>query len=253
MDDKQLRNYLKQSLGREGEPERMEETIKLCIEIMQKQEVSGEEPRLQFFGYLSEIFRFEGIPILGLQAITLFVVFLAIRFAFNIPNYIPVFMPLFALAVIPVIFRSQYYGMSEIEAATRTSGAQIMLAKLILAGAANLVGITVILCLEVSLQNSCDEIGQMILYCLVPYLVSMVVMLRVIRLRKKDGIPICIAAILSSCVCWSLSARVLPWLYEASAMGVWIAAFLLFTVFFVKEIYFIVKMRKEGKMYGTIA
>ena len=43
-------------------------------------------------------------------------------------------MPLFVLAVLPVMLRCQYYGMSEIEAATRASGAQIILAKLILAG-----------------------------------------------------------------------------------------------------------------------
>ena len=105
----------------------------------------------------------------------------------DVPKYIPAFMPLFILAVMPVLFKSQFYGMSEIEAATRASGAQIMLAKLVLAGAANLVCITVILCLEVSLQNHCNELGQMILYCLVPYLVYMAGMLRVIRLQKRNS------------------------------------------------------------------
>lgn len=57
--------------------------------------------------------------------------------------------------------------MSEIEAVTRASGAQITLAKLVLAGAANLVCITILLCMEVYLQNSYKEIGQMVLYCLV--------------------------------------------------------------------------------------
>ena len=56
--------------------------------------------------------------------------------------------------------------MSEIEAVTRASGAQITLAKLVLAGAANLVCITILLCMEVYLQNSYKEIGQMVLYCL---------------------------------------------------------------------------------------
>ena len=95
------------------------------------------------------------------------------------------------LAVMPAIFKSQYYGMSEIEAVTRASGAQITLAKLVLAGAANLVCITILLCMEVYLQNSYKEIGQMVLYCLVPYLVCMVALLRLIRLQKKQSLQIC--------------------------------------------------------------
>ncbi len=77
------------------------------------------------------------------------------------------FMPLFVVTAMPVLFKSQLYGMSEIEAVTRASGAQIMLAKLVLAGSANLVCITIVLCLEVSLQSDCGELGQMVLYCLV--------------------------------------------------------------------------------------
>ncbi len=39
--------------------------------------------------------------------------------------------------------------------------------------------------MEVYLQNSYKEIGQMVLYCLVPYLVCIVALLRLIRLQKK--------------------------------------------------------------------
>jgi hypothetical protein len=159
-------------------------------------------------------------------------------------------MPFFVWAIMPTIFKVEYYGMSEIEAATRTSGAQIVLAKLILAGAANLVSITVLLCLEVFLQDSYKELGQMVLYCVVPYLVCMVVMLHLIRLRKRDKMQICGITILGSCVFWS--GRAVPWLYETSATGIWVIAFLLFALFFVKEIVFILKTRKEGKMYGIV-
>ncbi len=101
-----------------------------------------EEPRTSFFHYLSDVFRFEGVPIFALQALTLFIVCLTIANVADIPQNIPVFMPLFVLAAMPVLFKSQLYGMSEIEAVTRASGAQIMLAKLVLAGAANLVCMT---------------------------------------------------------------------------------------------------------------
>lgn len=143
--------------------------------------------------------------------------------------------------------------MSEIEAVTRASGAQIILAKLILAGAANLVCMTIFISFEAYLQNSCEKIGQMILYCLVPYLVCMIFMLRLIRLRRRESIQICMVFVFGSCMFWGVLARTMPWLYETSAFGIWIAAFLFFAAFLVKEIYFIISMRKEGKMYGIIA
>ncbi len=267
MSDRELKKYLQQSLQQETEHEKpvkklseknakLEETIKLCIGVMREQKLalkSQEEPRTGFVQYLSDIFRFEGIPLFGLQAVTLFIICLTISTAAGIPKYIPVFMPLFVLAVMPVMFKCQYYGMSEIEAVTRASGSQIVLAKLVLAGAANLVCMTCLISFEVYLQDSYSEIGQMILYCLVPYLVCMVSMLRLIRLRRKENIQICTAIVLGSCVCWGILARTLPWLYEASAFGLWIVAFLFFAAFFIKEIYFIITTRKEGKMYGIIA
>ncbi|MCM1262580.1 MAG: hypothetical protein NC313_07635 [Butyrivibrio sp.] len=234
----------------------LEETVKLCTEIMREQKLaqkSQKEPRTSFIQYLSDVFRFEGIPIFALQAVTLFIVCLIISAIEDIPEYIPSFMPLFVLALMPVVFRCRYYGMSEMEAATRASGAQIILAKLILGGAANLVCMTVIIFLEMHLQNSCKEIGRLILYCLVPYLVCLAIMLRLIRQRKKENIQICAALTLGSCVCWGMFAKVMPWLYEASAFGIWIMAFLFFAAFFIREIYFIITMRKEGKMYGIIA
>lgn len=263
MGDRELKNYLRQSLQQSTELEkefhgigiRMEETIHLCSEMMREQKLAqkSQEPRTGFIQYLSDIFRFEGIQIFGLQALVLFMVCLKISTMADIPKYIPVFMPLFVLALMPVIFRCQYYGMSEMEAVTRASGSQIILAKLILAGAANLVCMTVLISLEVHLQNSYGEIGQMILYCLVPYLVCMVSMLHLLRLRKKENMQICTGIVFGSCVCWGVLAKTLPWLYETSALGIWIVAFLFFAAFFIKEIYFIITMRKEGKIYGVIS
>ncbi len=266
MSDRELKKYLRQSLQQETEQEksvkkpgeknaRLEETIKVCIGVMREQKLAlkSREPRTGFVRYLSDIFRFEGIPLFGLQAATLFIICLTISTAAGIPKYIPVVMPLFVLAVMPVMFKCQYYGMSEMEAVTRASGSQIVLAKLILAGAANLVCMTVLISFEVYLQNSCSELGQIILYCLVPYLVCMVSMLRLIRLRRKENMQIGTVMVLGSCVCWGILARTLPWLYEASAFGLWILAFLFFAAFFIKEIYFIITTGKEGKMYGIIA
>lgn len=212
----------------------------------------GENTRTDFMQYLSDIFRFEGLPIFGLQAVTLLIICLAIYAAAGRPDYIPVFMPLFVLAVMPAVFRCRYYGMSEMEAVTRASGAQIVLAKLVLAGAANLVCMTFLIAFEIRLQNAYGTIGQIVLYCLVPYLVCMVSMLRLIRLCRKETMQICTVIMPGFCVCWGVLKGAMPWLYDVSAFGVWIAAFLVFGAFFVKELYFIIAARREGKMYGAI-
>lgn len=128
-----------------------------------------------------------------------------------------------------------------------------MLAKLVLAGSANLVCITIIICLEVSLQSDCSELGQMVLYCLVPYLVCMTGLLRSVRLNHKEGIRTEAIVMLGSCVLWAISSKFIPWVYATSAIGFWMIAFVMFGIFFVKEILFIVEMRKEGKLYGIIA
>ncbi len=255
MKDKSMETILYRSLGQELQSKKLEETIKYCTEIMCEQMAERDEPRTTFFQYLSDVFRFEGITLFALQAITLFFVCVTIAGVADIPENIPVYMPLFVLTVIPVLFKSQIYGMSEIEAVTRASGAQIMLAKLVLAGAANLVCITVVLCLEVSMPNNSSNIGlgQMVLFCLVPYLVCMTGMLRLVRLQRKESVWTCVVVMLGSSVGFAISTRIIPWLYVTSAASFWLIAFVVFGFFFVKEILFIVEMRKEGKMYGIIA
>lgn len=264
MKNRKLKKYLRQSLRqriafqkkRDEKSSGLKETINLCTGIMQEQKLaqkSQEEPRTGFIQYLSDIFRFEGIPIFGLQAVTLFIICLTISTIADITQYISAFIPLLVLALVPAMFSCQYYGMSEIEAVTRSSISQIILAKLILAGAANLVCMTVLISLAVHLQDSYKEVGQIILYCLVPYLVCMVSMLRLLRLRKKENMQICMVIMLGFCMCWGVLARNLPWLYGASAFGIWIVAFLFFSAFFIKEIYFVITMRREGKIYGIVS
>ena len=251
MRDRKLEEYLQNSLEQKIQPIRLEETIQLCTEIVKKRRKFQEE-RTGFWSFLSDVFRFEGLTIFGLQAVTLFIVCMLIGTIADIPAYIPVFMPLFVLAVMLVLFRSQFCGMGEVEAVTRASGAQLLLAKLILAGAANLICMTLLLYFEIYLLNSYENIEQLILYCLVPYLICMTAMLRFIRLHRKKNIATCAAAILSLCLFWGILAKELPELYETSAIGIWFIAFFVFALFFIKEIYFIEEMRKEGKIYGII-
>ena len=78
MKDRTLKSNLHHSLGQEVQPKRLEETINYCTEIMKEQVLYKEEARTSFFQYLSDVFRFEGIPIFTLQAVTLFFVCLMI-------------------------------------------------------------------------------------------------------------------------------------------------------------------------------
>lgn len=236
----------------EAREEKLQETVQMCIGEMRRR-ASAYEERTGFWGYLSDILRFEGASIFGLQIAALLVSCLGICAADQIAESLPTFIPLFGLALAPTLYRSQVHGMCEIEAATRASGAQIVLAKLILAGAADLLCLTVLLCLAVSVSGAPEQIVQMILYLIVPFLVCAVEMLRCVRICRHRSMMASAAVSLMFCAGWGLSARMFPWLYETSATGVWIGAFLVFAVFFIREVGFMIQMRKEGQMYGTIA
>lgn len=254
MKDRKLKEYLHGSLTQETavRQEKKEETVARCRRIMREQAENLAEKRTGFWQFLSDVFRFEGLSIFGVQAGLLFLVCMSLGTMENVVYYLPVFTPLFAIAVMPTLFRSRYYHMGEMEAVTRAAGAEIILAKLLLAGAANLICITVVLYLVLSLRQSGEGIGRIILYGLVPYLVCMTVILRLIRLQRKKQIPICAVAAACSCVGWAVLAKTLPQVYEASAAGLWILLFFLFAGFFGREIAFILEMKKEGKMYGII-
>ena len=254
MKDRKFKAYLQSSLqqGVAVQLEKKKETMARCRQITRKQAQNLAEKRTGFWQFLSDVFRFEGLSIFGLQAGVLLFVCVLMGTIDEVSYYIPAFTPLFGLAVMPVLLRSQYYKMGEMEAVTRASGTEIILAKLLLAGAANLVCITVVLWLAIYLRQSSKGIGQMILYGLVPYLVAMTAFLRFIRLRRKERLSVCMAATVVFCVGWSVLAKVLPQFYETSATGLWIILFAAFAIFFGKEIYFIWEMRKEGKIYGIV-
>ncbi len=254
MKDREWKAYLQGSL-RQGAAVRMqkkEETVAQCRKIMRERAESPVEERTGFWQFLSDVFRFEGLSIFGLQAGVLLFVCVWLGTIDEVSYCIPAFTPLFALAVMPVLLRSQYYKMGEMEAVTRATGTEIILAKLLLAGAANLVCITIVLGFAMYLRQPGEGIGQMILYGLVPYLVCMTVFLRFIRLRRKERLAVCMVATAVFCVGWGVSATALPQLYETSATGLWIVLFVVFAGFFCREIGLILERKREGKLYGII-
>ncbi|GEM_PF-252131 len=258
MSDRELKRYLRDSLGRgaDSKPEKKAETVACCTEVMRRYGDFREKERTGFWQFLSDVFRFEGLSIFSLQAGVLLVICAMLGSIDNIIDnasyYITVFTPLFALAVIPPLLRSQFYRMGEMEAVTRASNVEFLLAKLILAGAANLIGITAVLCLVMCARQSGGGIGQMILYGLVPYLVCMTTILRLIRLRRQERLLVCVAATTGLSLVWLILASRMPQIYETSATGVWILLLLVFGGFFGREIGFMMERKREGKGYGII-
>ena len=254
MSDRELKGYLRDSLGQGAEikPGKKAETVMRCAEVMRRYGDCGEEERTGFWQFLSDVFRFEGFLTFSLQAGVLFLICIQLGIIEDVMHYVPAFTPLFALAVMPTLLRSQFYKMGEMEAVTRASGAEIILAKLILAGAVNLIGITVVLGLAMYRQQSGEGTEQIILYGLVPYLVCMTTILRLIRLRRKERLPVCAVATTGYCLVWGISATKMPQVYETSAVGVWMILFIAFAGFFGREIRLIIEKKREGKLYGII-
>lgn len=254
MKDRELKIYLQGSLrqGISAQPEKKEEILKMCRKIMREQTKGISEERTGFWQFLADVFRFEGLSILGLQAVVLFLICIQIGTMKDLSRYLPAFTPLFALAVMPTLLRSRFHKMEEMEAVTRTSGTEIMLAKLVLAGAANLIGITVVLCLAIYLRQSGEGIGQLILYGLVPYLVCMTAILRLLRQQKKERLSVCAVVTIVFCAAWGMLANVLPQTYIISATGLWFLFFIVFAGFFGREIHFMIERMREGTGYGII-
>ncbi len=246
------RNEIKNAFGRGPIPKRLLETQQMCMTILKEQQADMSEERTGFWTFLGDVFHHVGLRLWGMQILILIVVCAGVLSVPNVPNTISFFTPLFLLACIPSLFQNQTYSMCEIEAVTRASGAQIVLAKLVLAGAADMVCLSITLALAAVAMNFSANLAQLALYAVVPLLGCMVVTLGCIRKCKRNALQRSIIVCLSASMFAGGLAHWMPRLYELSALGLWMVAFIVFTCFFVREIYFLIEVRKDGKMYGVI-
>ena len=74
------------------------------------------------------------------------------------------FAPVLVLACIPALLQGRIWGMEEIEASTRASGSQILFAKLILAGGADLVFLTLMIFCQAAARQRGEELLGLVLY-----------------------------------------------------------------------------------------
>lgn len=232
-------------------PQRMEETILECRKLTVACFLDGCR-RTGYFEFLSEVFRMNGMQIFGGQIVTLILVCMLNGVVDDFPRMIPVFIPFFVMAALPMLYQAELNRMNEIELATRNSYAQLLLARLIIIGASDIVCFTILLLLEsVALSNS-PGIVNLILYVFVPYMLCVTVMLRLMRSGKRSFYASVRLSILVSFL-WGIIALFKPGLYQASAVGIWMISFIVFGIFFVLEIEHLIMNAKEGKIYGFIS
>lgn len=236
-------------------PKRLKETKQMCGTILNqlmKLNLIPEE-RTNFWQFLSDVMRHTGRRLWLAQGIVLLFICSGVFSSNHTPNFISMFTPLLILASLPSFYQSKSCGMSEIEAATRASGAQIIIAKLILAGAAQIICLTVICALAATTAQYSVSLVQIIMYAVVPFLGCMILTLWSIRTREQYAIQSSVVSCLGVSAFAGTLAHWLPAVYDISAIGIWFITFVLFTDFFAKEIFLLVRAWKEGKMYGVIA
>lgn len=244
---------LREALSKGPAPKRLLETQQMCVALLNEQQTDISEERTGFWTFLADVFRHIDLRLWGMQILILICVCASVLSVPNVPNVIPLFSPLFILASMPSLFRNQIYGMCEIEAATRASTAQITLAKLVIVGAADLVSLSITLVLAAVAVDFSANMVQLILYAIVPFLACMTVTLGCIRKCKRNALQISIIVCLGTSIFAGGLAHWVPRMYELSAFGLWIVAFIIFSCFFMREIYLLIEARKGGKIYGIIA
>ena len=244
-----LKNYLNSYKYIEN-PKKIEETVAECRRITEERAVLNRK-RSNYLEFLSEVFRMNGPMILLGQMATLVMICLFIQFINDYPRLIPVCTPLFILVALPALFEAEISKMSEIELATRNSCAQLLLARLVIIGASDIICFTLLLIVELYCFHTGQGILNLILYVFVPYMACVTMILRLIRsgrrrLRNSAG-----TAALTSII-FGMVALVIPGLYKASSVGIWLICFLIFGSFFIREMGYLISLVKEGKTYGFV-
>lgn len=128
-------------------------------------------------------------------------------------------MPFGALLLMLEFARSSAYGMTELEMASRFSLRTVLLARMSMLGAAQLLG----------LLPAATVLGVQLLkngvYVLVPYLLTAVLgLMAVRRLPGREGMFVCGSISVGVCALCPVSRLYLPGVYGAEHFGWWIAA-----------------------------
>ena len=139
-------------------------------------------------------------------------------------------MPFAALLLIMEFAKSSAYGMSELEMSSRFSLRTILLARMVMLGAVQLLGLLLTIPMAgMTLVNN----G---VYLLVPYLLTALLgLIAVRRMRGKEGLFVCGNISAFICIFCPLSKQFVPVLYKPENRVLWVLAIILLLVGLVKE------------------
>lgn len=139
-------------------------------------------------------------------------------------------MPFAALLLIMEFAKSSAYGMSELEMSSRFSLRTILLARMVMLGAVQLLGLLLTIPMAgMTLINN----G---VYLLVPYLLTALLgLVTVRRMRGKEGLFVCGSISAFICIFCPLSKQFVPVLYRPENRMLWVLAIVLLFVGLVKE------------------
>lgn len=153
--------------------------------------------------------------------------------------------PFLALVAVAESARSENYGMAEIEMATRFSLKSVVLARLGILGAENLL--LLCLLLPLGMRNNPMEPIQAGVYMVLPFLLTTYSGTCIVRrIRGREGMYLCgVAAVCVSFGSYSVRQES-AWIFRADVMGWWIVCGVLLTAGIIKQYAYIVRQAREG-------
>ncbi|WP_295475371.1 hypothetical protein [uncultured Subdoligranulum sp.] len=103
-------------------PTRLAQTQQKCAALLQE---TPARPRTGFWAFLSQVWRFTGVPIWAAQGAAAALFFLAAAGQKDLVSWLPLLGPLLVAVCLPVLFAGQRYDMDELEASTCVSRAEL--------------------------------------------------------------------------------------------------------------------------------
>lgn len=253
MDQNELREYFRQKKQLSmQDSDTLNNTITECKRII-RTEKSRMNYHMSFMEFLTDTFHRDGASLILVQIVVLLGTCLIIHELRDIPNLLPLFIPLFVLAALPTLFKAERYRMSELEAVTLNSNITLFLARLIIILLTDLFSFTLLLIMESIHMNSVRNLFDLIVYVLVPYTFCIGILLFFVRKKGSIGYKNCIITLTLCCIFLGTTAIFFPIIYNVSSIGLWIFFLTVFCFFIIKEIKTLMAYLKEGQIYGVIS
>ena len=196
-------------------PTRLAETQARCAALLPR-----KRRRTGFWQFLSAVWRFTAPPLWGAQAGATALFALAAARESELPSFLCCWARYWPSPALPALFAAERHGMAELEASTCAAGAELTLARLALAGGADLLALTAALGLGV--RQGGPGRGRFCSICWCLFLFCSLVTLAVLRRgpgRRGGGAQRCAAGVFGNGGRAAGAAAVSPGLYTPRPSG----------------------------------